>query len=316
MKWIKRLLERRRCPMNRNIEIIAIDHGWSHIKTRSTVFVSGVEENVSPTFFDNVLEYNGKFYNIGGKRIEVKNTKVDNNDFYLLTLAAIAKELKNRNLTDANVYLAVGLPLTRFGEEKQAFIDYLKKDKEVTFKYAEKEYHITIEKVSVFPQCYAAVADMIPTFARKAVVIDIGSWTVDIMPVVNKQPDDQRCSSLPKGIITCMREMNRACVRRFNYELDESDIEHYIRYHQIDGIPKDVVALMDNFLSKYAEMIIRSLKEMEINIQTTPIYFVGGGAVVMKNYGGLNMQNIYYKQDVKSNAKGFEILAKAAMGGR
>lgn len=130
--------------MNRNVEIIAIDHGWSHIKTRSTVFVSGVEENVSPTFFDNVLEYNGKFYNIGGKRIEVKNTKVDNNDFYLLTLAAIAKELKNRNLTDANVYLAVGLPLTRFGEEKQAFIDYLKKDKEVTFKYAEKEYHITL----------------------------------------------------------------------------------------------------------------------------------------------------------------------------
>ena len=302
--------------MNRNVEIIAIDHGWSHIKTRSTVFVSGVEENVSPTFFDNVLEYNGKFYNIGGKRIEVKNTKVDNNDFYLLTLAAIAKELKNRNLTDANVYLAVGLPLTRFGKEKQAFIDYLKKDKEVAFKYAEKEYHITIEKVSVFPQCYAAVADMIPTFARKAVVIDIGSWTVDIMPVVNKQPDDQRCSSLPKGIITCMREMNRACVRRFNYELDESDIEHYIRYHQIDGIPKDVVALMDNFLAKYAEMIIRSLKEMEINIQTTPIYFVGGGAVVMKNYGGLNMQNVYYKQDVKSNAKGFEILAKAAMGGR
>lgn len=302
--------------MNRNVEIIAIDHGWSHIKTRSTVFVSGVEENVSPTFFDNVLEYNGKFYNIGGKRIEVKNTKVDNNDFYLLTLAAIAKELKNRNLTVANVYLAVGLPLTRFGEEKQAFIDYLKKDKEVTFKYAEKEYHITIEKVSVFPQCYAAVADMIPTFARKAVVIDIGSWTVDIMPVVNKQPDDQRCSSLPKGIITCMREMNRACVRRFNYELDESDIEHYIRYHQIDGIPKDVVALMDNFLAKYAEMIVRSLKEMEINIQTTPIYFVGGGAVVMKNYGGLNLQNVYYKQDVKSNAKGFEILAKAAMGGR
>lgn len=302
--------------MNRNVEIIAIDHGWSHIKTRSTVFVSGVEENVSPTFFENVLEYKGKYYNIGGKRIEVKDTKVENDDFYLLTLAAIAKELSNRNLTEANVYLAVGLPLTRFGEEKQAFIDYLKKDKEVTFKYAEKEYHITIEKVSVFPQCYAAVADMIPTFARKAVVIDIGSWTVDIMPVVNKQPDDQRCSSLPKGIITCMREMNRACVRRFNYELDESDIEHYIRYHQIDGIPKDVVTLMDNFLAKYAEMIIRSLKEMEINIQTTPIYFVGGGAVVMKNYGGLNLQNVYYKQDVKSNAKGFEILAKAAMGGR
>lgn len=79
--------------MSRNIKIIAIDHGWSHIKTKNTVFVSGVEENISPTFFDNVLEYNGKYYNIGARRIEVKDTKVDNDDFYLLTLAAVAKEL-------------------------------------------------------------------------------------------------------------------------------------------------------------------------------------------------------------------------------
>lgn len=299
--------------MNKNIEIIAIDHGWSHIKTRSTVFVSGVEENISPTFFDNVLEYNGKYYNIGGKRIEVKNTKVDNEDFYLLTLAAVAKELANRNLTEANVYLAVGLPLTRFGEEKQAFIDYLSREREVTFKYAEKEFHIIIEKVSVFPQCYAAVADMIPAFARKVVVIDIGSWTVDVMPVINKRPDDQRCNSLPHGIITCMRDINRSCVRRFNYELEERDIEHYIRYHRIDGISNDVLKLMDRFLYNYAEMIIRSLKEMGINIQTTPIVFVGGGAIIMKNYGKHDLQNVIYRQDIKANAKGYEILAKAAI---
>ena len=300
--------------MNKNIEIIAIDHGWSHIKTRSTVFVSGVEENISPTFFDNILEYNGKYYNIGGKRIEVKNTKVDNEDFYLLTLAAVAKELANRNLTEANVYLAVGLPLTRFGEEKKEFIDYLSREREVTFKYAEKEFQIIIEKVSVFPQCYAAVADMISTFARKVVVIDIGSWTVDIMPVVNKRPDDQRCNSLPHGIITCMRDINRSCVKRFNYELEERDIEHYSRYHRIDGISNDVVKLMDRFLSNYAEMIIRSLKEMGINIQTTPIVFVGGGAIVMKNYGKPDLQNVIYRQDIKANAKGYEILAKAAVG--
>ncbi len=300
--------------MNKNIEIIAIDHGWSHIKTRSSVFVSGVEENISPTFFDNVLEYNGKFYNIGGKRIEVKNTKVDNEDFYLLTLAAVAKELANRKLTEANVYLAVGLPLTRFGEEKQAFIDYLSRKSDVMFKYAEKDYHIIIEKVSVFPQCYAAVADMIPTFARKVVVIDIGSWTVDIMPVVNKRPDDQRCNSLPHGIITCMRDINRACIKKFNYELEESDIEHYIRYHQINGIPDAALKLMDSFLSDYAAMIIRLLKELGINIQTTPVVFVGGGAIVMKNYGNINLRNVLYKQDVKANAKGYETLARAAVG--
>lgn len=53
--------------------------------------------------------------NIGGERLEVKKTKVENEDFYLLTLAAIAKEFSKReNITESNVYLAVGLPLTRF----------------------------------------------------------------------------------------------------------------------------------------------------------------------------------------------------------
>ena len=39
MKWIKKLLERRVYPMNKNVEIIAIDHGWSHIKTKNAVAV-------------------------------------------------------------------------------------------------------------------------------------------------------------------------------------------------------------------------------------------------------------------------------------
>lgn len=63
MKWIKKLLERRVYPMNKNVEIIAIDHGWSHIKTKNTVFISGVEENVSPTFFDNVIHTKLKYIN-------------------------------------------------------------------------------------------------------------------------------------------------------------------------------------------------------------------------------------------------------------
>lgn len=301
--------------MSRNIEIIAIDHGWSHMKTRSTVFVSGVEENISPTFFDNVLEYNGKYYNIGGKRIEVKGTKVENDDFYLLTLAAIAKEMKNRNIKEADIYVAAGLPLTRFGEEKQDFINYLSKNKEIRFKYNEVEYAVRIVKVSVFPQCYSAVADMLSTFPRKVAIIDIGSWTVDIMPVINKKPDDQRCNSLPHGIITCMRNINRACIKKFNFEMDEMDIEHYIRYQQIANVPSEVIKLMDNYLKEYANSIVRSLKEQDINVQTTPVIFVGGGAVVMKNYCDIEMPNVEFRTDIKANAKGYETLAKMALKG-
>ena len=35
--------------------------------------------------------------------------------------------------------------------------------------------------MAVFPQCYAAVVDKIPTMAKKTLIVDIGSWTIDIM---------------------------------------------------------------------------------------------------------------------------------------
>ena len=154
--------------MNNKLEVIGIDHGWSMMKTISQVFVTGVKEiTTTPALFGDVLEYEGKFYKVGTVRQEVKDTKVEDDSFYLLTLAAVAKELKRRGLAEAKVFLAVGLPLTRFGAEKNDFIKYLTKNKRVSFKYENESYHIEIDDVAVFPQCYAAVVDKIPTMAKK-----------------------------------------------------------------------------------------------------------------------------------------------------
>ena len=38
---------------------------------------------------------------------------------------------------------------------------------------------------------------------------------------------------------------------------------------------------------------------------------VGGGAGVMKRFGGLDQKNISYIEDVKANAKGYEMLGNA-----
>ena len=203
--------------MNNKLEVIGIDHGWSMMKTISQVFVTGVKEiTTTPALFGDVLEYEGKFYKVGTVRQEVKDTKVEDDSFYLLTLAAVAKELKRRGLAEAKVFLAVGLPLTRFGAEKNDFIKYLTKNKRVSFKYENEPYYIEMDDVAVFPQCYAAVVDKIPTMAKKTLIVDIGSWTIDIMPVINKSPDESKCVTIPKGLITCMRSINEQCVRQLN----------------------------------------------------------------------------------------------------
>ena len=221
--------------MNNKLEVIGIDHGWSMMKTISQVFVTGVKEiTTTPALFGDVLEYEGKFYKVGTVRQEVKDTKVEDDSFYLLTLATVAKELKRRGLEEAKVFLAVGLPLTRFGAEKNDFIKYLTKNKRVSFKYENESYHIEIDDVAVFPQCYAAVVDKIPTMAKKTLIVDIGSWTIDIMPVINKSPDESKCVTIPKGLITCMRSINEQCVRQLNGEVDESEIQNIMRYGRSD----------------------------------------------------------------------------------
>lgn len=292
------------------VEIIGIDHGWSNIKSVSHVFATGVKEiTTEPGFYEDVLEYEGKYYSIGGNRLEVQLTKVENDNFYLLTLAGMAKELEKRKKRSATVFLAVGLPLTRFGAEKQAFIDYLSRKKELSFRYNQIQYHIRIAKVAVFPQCYAAVAEKIVSFPRKALIVDIGSWTIDIMPVIDKKPDASLCVTIPKGLITCMRSINDQCMRQLNGEIDEVEIQGMILQEKSD-IPDEYKKIIQAGLREFANKVFHSIGEYGYNLKTTPIVFVGGGAAVMKHFGNINQSNVSYNLDVKANAKGYEHLGK------
>ena len=251
--------------MNNKLEVIGIDHGWSMMKTISQVFVTGVKEiTTTPALFGDVLEYEGKFYKVGTVRQEVKDTKVEDDSFYLLTLATVAKELKRRGLEEAKVFLAVGLPLTRFGAEKNDFIKYLTKNKRVSFKYENEPYHIEIDDVAVFPQCYAAVVDKIPAMAKKTLIVDIGSWTIDIMPVINKSPDESKCVTIPKGLITCMRSINEQCVRQLNGEVDESEIQNIMRYGRSD-IDDEYFAIIKAEIEDFVDKVYNSIRELLSN---------------------------------------------------
>ena len=254
--------------MNNKLEVIGIDHGWSMMKTISQVFVTGVKEiTTTPALFGDVLEYEGKFYKVGTVRQEVKDTKVEDDSFYLLTLAAVAKELKRRGLAEAKVFLAVGLPLTRFGAEKNDFIKYLTKNKRVSFKYENEPYYIEMDDVAVFPQCYAAVVDKIPAMAKKTLIVDIGSWTIDIMPVINKSPDESKCVTIPKGLITCMRSINEQCVRQLNGEVDESEIQNIMRYGRSD-IDDEYFAIIKAEIEDFVDKVYNSIREFGYNLKT------------------------------------------------
>ena len=70
----------------------------------------------------NVLEYGGTYYVVGSGRQPLQKDKTRTEDYYLLTLAAIARELDCRSAErTCSVILAAGLPLTSFGRDKKKF---------------------------------------------------------------------------------------------------------------------------------------------------------------------------------------------------
>ena len=94
-------------------KIIGIDHGYGNMKTANHCFKTGIfAYNSEPLFTADMLTFNGKYYLIGEGHKEFAPDKVKDEDYYVLTLAAIAKELRVENLTEAHVVIAAGLPLT------------------------------------------------------------------------------------------------------------------------------------------------------------------------------------------------------------
>lgn len=62
--------------MDKNTVVIAIDHGWSNMKTVHETFTSGIREiTTEPALFENVLEKDGKYYKVGSERLKVKDSK-------------------------------------------------------------------------------------------------------------------------------------------------------------------------------------------------------------------------------------------------
>ena len=224
---------------------------------------------------------------------------------YLLTLAAVAKELKKRGLSDAKVFLAVGLPLTRFGAERNNFIKYLTKNKRVDFRYENEAYHIEIDDVAVFPQCYAAVVDKIPTMAKKTLVVDIGSWTIDILPIIEGQPDVSQCKSLSLGTFTAIADINENLRQKFGEEANEVIIKD-VMLHRKSAINQKYLTIIQDGLTVYADKIMNNLRSLKINFDLTQFVFIGGGASIIKNFSSDLGENMLIIEDVCINAKGYK----------
>ena len=133
--------------------LFSIDHGNSAIKTPNFVFTSGLTDYpVKPPVETDVLEFGGTFWTLSGERIPYMRDKTKDECFFVLSLFAIAKELRQRDALQSMVEaeLAVGLPPEHY-ELRNRFAEYFKRGV-VEFKFNGTPVSLMIRQVLVYPQ--------------------------------------------------------------------------------------------------------------------------------------------------------------------
>lgn len=298
--------------------IIAIDHGNSEIKTVNEVFPSGFTRNPAiPQMAADWINYDGDSFALTGTHMPYRRDKTQNDDYYILTLFAIAKELARKGITSGDIQLAVGLPPAHMQELKSAFRDYLMKDKhQVTYSHNGVEYCIRITNVFIFPQAYPAVYDRYEEISAlgRAYIVDIGGYTTDVLMLRRGKLDLECCYSLESGVIKLFSRAAAVLASEFGGTIEETDIADVISGKET-LLDDDMRSAILKVATSHAQNLLDSLQTNDIDLRHTPSYFVGGGGLLLKSMleQSGELKKAVFISDTLANAKGYEAMANELM---
>lgn len=291
--------------------VIGVDHGYGNMKTRNTVFKSGVKKySEDPAIATNVLQLDGMYYVIGeSHKVFIANKNADD-DYYILTLAAVAKELELRGLRSADVILAVGLPLHWMSKQKDSFRDYLMRSREVSYRYCGQYYHIRICDVAIYPQGYAAIAASLQNYKGVHMLADIGNGTMNTLVITNGRPVSDKKYTDKIGVHECVKKIMNEVQAECGKIPDESVIEDFL----ISGtseVSERIQAVMHREAVKYTEMIFDKLSEYEYDSELVKLHIIGGGGCLIRNFGKYDTSSVEIIEDICATAKGYEEIYNA-----
>lgn len=200
------------------------------------------------------------------------------------------------------------VPLTLFGAERKEFRDYLWHKERISFTFEGVHYSFFMDKVKIYAQCYAAIANRMGDMDRLRCV-DLGSWTLDILSVRDRIPMDKDACTYELGLITTIERIKKDALPKLKCEIPEDDIIDVIRGKQ-SNVNADFIPFIEKGLQQYADEVEAKLREIKVDLLHENIVYVGGGACVMKRFGRTQGRNIQYVTDVKANAIGYRYLAE------
>lgn len=255
--------------------------------------------------------------------------------FASLALDAVREEngetfKKTNNVVDANYTLGTGLPLREVKEGKdvgyrsQLLSSVHQVEFLVTPKYQGLKVNIKFDEVKVYPEGFAAYINLVMDnnlniinrdLVDKSILIqDIGGLSTDIAVIKNRNVDDDKAQGFNLGVAESLEQIREEIRSKHGVELDSRrdvvDIitkKHDRNHIMVRGSRTSVHDITDRILMELAKKQYRHLRNVWArNSQTEICYFVGGGAMVLKDYlktlnNNLDGYNIGFFEDEKES---------------
>ena len=254
------------------------------------------------------MEYNGIFYRIGEGHKEFIPDKAMDEEYYLLTLMAVARELNIFSIREADVHLAAGLPLTWIRNQREEFRSYLLQNPEFHYRFNHKDYHIHFVGCSLYPQGYPAVINQLGNFKGTNLLADIDNGTMNILYINNKKAQESQCWTEKLGVNQCVIATKNAILDRFGVKIEEATVEQILRFGTAD-IAAPYLDCITSVAKQYVTNIFATLRKYEYNPDLMRLYIVGGGGCLICNFGSYDNSRVTILDDICATAKGYENLA-------
>ncbi|RFU67933.1 ParM/StbA family protein [Bacillus sp. V59.32b] len=306
--------------------------------------IDGIHIRVhSPALQDNNVIY--RVGNLATKsdnpsELDLGSSKSEEDQTLVMLFAALALDAvkeenahifkKTNNVVDATYTLGTGLPLREVKEGKD--VGYRSKllgsvhqvEFLITPKYQGIKVNIKFDDVKVYPEGFAAYINLVmdndlnvinrDLIDKRILIQDIGGLSTDIAVIKNRKVDDDKAQGFNLGVAEALEAIREEIRKKHGVELDSRrDVVEIItkkndRNHlMVRGSRVSVHDITDRILGELAKKQYRHLRNVwQKNSQTEICYFVGGGAIVLKDYlktlnNNLDGYNIDFFEDEKES---------------
>ena len=288
---------------------LGVDNGNYNTKSsEGMLYASGYTASGEEFITDEMqLFYEGRYYAVGEHRMRFQQDKTKGPDAFILTLPAISGAMKKAGVSEAEIFLGVGLPIEAYGVQKDAFRQYFLRG-EVDFRFEGADYRCRIMDCKVFAQGHAALCRYYPQLReyQSVTLVDIGGYTVDVLTMHNFRLDRSSCASLRMGTITLYTRIQDT-LRQRDILLTDELVTDAIR-GRIQHVDKDFIRqTVERAVREYVTELINALRERGLDLRL-PTVFAGGGAELLKDSLSADGTNVVAVRDRVANADGYKLL--------